>query len=422
MSRVTPVCFVGMTHLGLVSAIAVAAKGRSVICFDQSESLITELLAGKFPVSEPGLNFAATEHSTRILFTSNPEMINQCDLVYLSVDVPTDDVGNSNLEPILVHFRLIRAYINDEAVVVVLSQVPPSFTRSLDFDHSRLFYQAETLVFGRALERAMQPERLIVGSSDSSQPLPTIFQDFLEDYGCPILHMSLESAELTKIAINLFLVSSISTANMLSDICECIGADWAEVAPALRLDERIGPRAYLKPGLGFGGGNLERDIATIRRIGEQTGTNIKLAELWISNSTFRKTLVFRKIKELFPADWRARHFCILGLTYKEDTASTKNSAALDLLRDLKGAKISVHDPIAIIDENTYQATQYSTVSHAASGADVIVIMTPWRQYQILDPENLKAVMSGNLIIDPFAVLELEHVARAKLKYFTLGRS
>lgn len=422
MSTDAPICFVGMTHLGLVSAIASATKGGNVVCFDQSATLIEELIAGKFPVSEPGLNTAAAEHSTQISFTSDLESIKQCDIVYLSVDVPTDDAGNSNLQPILEHFRLIKKNINDKAIVVILCQVPPGFTRSLDLDNLRLFYQVETLVFGRALERATQPERFIVGSSDSNQPLPTFFQDFLARFRCPILHMSYESAELTKIAINLFLVSSVSTTNMLSDICERIGADWTEIVSALRLDARIGPNAYLKPGLGFGGGNLERDVTTIRNIGEQTGANTNLAELWTTNSNGRRMLVSQIVKSLFLNDWKEKHFCILGLAYKENTASTKNSASLELLRELKGAKLTVHDPIVIIDKNNYQVTQYSTALKAAAGADVVAIMTPWSQYQDLNLDLLRNVMNGTLLIDPFAVLKSNDVARSSLKYFTLGRA
>ena len=300
--------------------------------------------------------------------------------------------------------------------------MPPGFTRSLNFDKLRLFYQVETLVFGRALERATQPERLIVGSSDSNQPLPVLLQNFLTHFRCPILHMSYESAELTKVAINLFLVSSVSTTNMLSDICERIGADWTEIVPALRLDARIGPNAYLKPGLGFGGGNLERDVTTIRNLGEQTGANTNLAELWTTNSDGRKTLVSQIIKGLFSNDWKEKHFCILGLAYKENTASTKNSASLKLLRELKGAKLTVHDPLVIIDQNDYQVMQYSTALEAAAGADMVAIMTPWPQYQDLNLNLLRNVMSGTLLIDPFAVLKSDEVTRSSLKYFTLGRA
>jgi len=412
--------FVGMTHLGLVSAIAAASKGRNVVCFDQSETLIDDLVAGRFAVSEPGLENTATEHSAQISFTSDLRSLESCDIVFLSVDVPTDNAGNSDLNPILDHFRLIKRSVNQSAIVVILCQVPPGFTRSLEFDKSRLIYQVETLVFGRALERATFPERFIVGSSDSNQPLPDTLLEFLDSFGCPVLHMSYESAELAKIAINLFLVSSISTTNMLSDVCERIGATWADIVPALRLDARIGPHAYLTPGLGIGGGNLERDVTTIRHIGERSGAAVNLADVWMTNSNNRKMWVTQVIKNMFPTDWTEKHVCVLGLAYKENTASTKNSPALELLRALKGAKITVHDPVVLIDQNEYNARQASTALQAANGADVVAIMTPWPQYRDLNSEVLEDVMSGTLLIDPFGVMSSSDVARTSLKYITLG--
>ena len=126
------------------------------------------------------------------------------------------------------------------------------------------FYQVETLIFGAAVKRAMEPERFIVGALDPSAALPESYASFLKAFGCPVLVMRLESAELAKIAINFFLVSTVCTTNTLAELCESIGADWGEIAPALRLDRRIGPHAYLKPGLGIAGGNLERDLVTVQ--------------------------------------------------------------------------------------------------------------------------------------------------------------
>src|SRR4029078_8790702 len=128
------------------------------------------------------------------------------------------------------------------------------------------------LVFGRAVERALYPERFIVGCPDPSAPLPDAFSAFLKLFGCPMLTMRLESAELTKIAINCFLVASVSTANTLAELCEGIGADWSEMVPGLLLDKRIGQHAYLTAGLGIAGGNLERDLATVIRYADKVGS------------------------------------------------------------------------------------------------------------------------------------------------------
>ena len=124
------------------------------------------------------------------------------------------------------------------------------------------------MFFGDAIQRALKPERIIIGAEDDHFP-DNKFKKYLSQYNCPIINMNYESAELAKIAINICLVSSISVANTLSEVCEKINANWFNVTKALKLDKRIGRHAYLSPGLGIAGGNLERDLSTITNIGKK---------------------------------------------------------------------------------------------------------------------------------------------------------
>ena len=136
--------------------------------------------------------------------------------------------------------------------------------RKINFNKKLLYYQVETLIFGKSLDRALNPERIIIGCNESNSKIKNSYLKYLKRFNCPIIKMSYESAELTKIAINIFLASSITTTNVLSEICSTIGANWEEIKPALKLDSRIGPKAYLKPGLGISGGNIERDIMSLK--------------------------------------------------------------------------------------------------------------------------------------------------------------
>src|SRR5207237_2951892 len=243
---------------------ATAAKGFEVLGFDPSTDLCDELNQGKFPVTEPGLAGLFQSHRSRIRFTSSAAELAECGLVFVSLDVPTDQANRSDLAPLQKLIDSVAGHIAQDATVVILCQVPPGFTRSLKVSLAgqrigwRWFYQVETLIFGNAVERALHPERFIIGCDDPKAALPGPYAAWLKAFGCPLLPMRYESAELAKIAINLFLVSSVSTTNTLAELCEEIGADWSEIAPALRLDKRIGPHAYLTPGLGIAGGNLER--------------------------------------------------------------------------------------------------------------------------------------------------------------------
>ena len=252
----TIIGFAGLTHLGIVSSVAAAAKGYDVIGFHEDAALVSKLNKADFPIQEPQLSELFLENRERITFSVDVSDLSKCQVIYISIDIPTNEKGESDLEPIKKIIGQVSKVLNPAVCLVILSQVSPGFTRQIALDHNRLFYQVETLIFGRAVERAMYPERFIVGCCNPSLPLPEHLNKFLNTFQCPILPMRYESAELAKISINICLVASISAANTLAEICEKIGADWSEISPALRLDRRIGQHSYIVPGLGDAGDRL----------------------------------------------------------------------------------------------------------------------------------------------------------------------
>ena len=200
------------------------------------------------------------------MFSADAAALGQCDVVYVAVDVPTDDRGQSDLTADQGDGRArLAARSAANGLLVILSQVPPGYTRaSAACRPTRVYYQVETLVFGRAVERATKPERFIVGCADPRTPAARRrCRPSSKRSAARSCRWRYESAELAKISINLCLVASITVANTLAEVCERIGADWSDIVPALKLDRRIGPSAYLTPGLGIAGGNLERDLRTV---------------------------------------------------------------------------------------------------------------------------------------------------------------
>ena len=194
--------YAGMTHLGLCSGIAAASKGFAVVGYHNDAELIAAIEGCELSVMEPGLDGMLAANRERLTFSAAPEVLNECDVVYIAVDVPTDDEGKSDLFPIEIMIEAVTPHLNDEAILVILCQVPPGFTRGRCLNDARLFYQVETLIFGRAVERATTPERFIIGCADPQKPLPGNYGAFLGAFGCPLLPMRYESAELAKIAIN----------------------------------------------------------------------------------------------------------------------------------------------------------------------------------------------------------------------------
>jgi UDPglucose 6-dehydrogenase len=183
--------------------------------------------------------------------------LHECDIVYICPDRPSNTSPQQMVD-------LVLPYLKDDAVLVIHCQVEPGFTRKIEWPS--VYYHVETLkVNDKAMERALNPERIILGSNamDGSY-IDFRLSQYLLSFNCPIIPMSYESAELAKIAINYYLAKQIEASNTLSKIAEKIGANWDDIIPALQTDKRIGQYAYLKPG--EFGPHLQRDLDVIEKI------------------------------------------------------------------------------------------------------------------------------------------------------------
>ncbi len=413
--------FAGLTHLGLVSGGGTASKGFRVVGYDADADRVREIAAGRMPVVEPGLDDMARANSASLSYTDRLDDLAACDIVYISTDVPTDDRGQSDLSGISALVGRVIPALGPRALLVILCQVPPGFTRGLPLAPERLYYQVETLVFGRAVERATQPERFIVGCADPARSLPEPYAALLGAFGCPLLPMRYESAELAKIAINCCLVASVTVANTLAELSEGIGADWSEIAPALRLDRRIGAHSYLAPGLGIAGGNLERDLATVMRLSETAGGDASVIAAFVNNSRHRRDWALRIVHRHVLAHKPSPTFGVLGLAYKKNTHSTKNSPSLALIENLRPWPVRVYDPVVPASAAPHPAVHAaSTPLEAARGSDALLIMTPWPEFRKLRPADLAGVMAGRIVVDPYCVLDPAAVRAAGLIHLVLG--
>jgi UDPglucose 6-dehydrogenase len=215
----------------------------------------------------------------------------------------------------------------------------PGFMRSINIDHKKLYHQVETLIFGKAFNRALYPERIIVGCQSKFNEVNPIYLRYLKSFKCPILKMEYESAEIAKISINLLLASSVTTTNILSELCEKMSADWNDIVPALKLDKRIGKFAYIKPGLGISGGNIERDIVTVKSLLRKKSPPDLLLKNILENSQYMKSWIGRILTKEKILDKKNKiSIGIVGAAYKENTNSIKNSPIIDLLNYLKDKK------------------------------------------------------------------------------------
>ena len=400
--------------------------------FDRAKSLATDLAVGKFPIDEPGLKKLFQQARSRIRYTANTLDLAECDLVFVALDIKTDEQNGSDTGPLKSLIELVASSLRPDCTLVLLSQVNPGFTRSLREKLlnnaacrvGEIYYQVETLIFGRAVERALNPERYIVGVDDLSRPLPEALQHWHAAFDCPVLVMRYESAELAKIAINFFLVSSVTTTNTLAEVCERIGADWSEIIPALRLDARIGPKAYLNPGLGIAGGNLERDLATVRRLVAGTGADTGVVDAWIGNSLHRKEWTVRTLREALArrgVNMADATIGVWGLAYKENTHSTKNSPSIAFLSAIPECRKQAYDPTVRLSMDAFpRFRQCSSALDCCAGATALVIPTPWPEFRGIDIPKIRNVMPGQIILDPYGLLNAAAASESNFDYYRLG--
>jgi UDPglucose 6-dehydrogenase len=232
--------------------------------------------------------------------------------------------------------------------------------------------------------------------------------------------MSVESAEMTKHAINSFLATSICFINEIATLCERTGADALEVERGLKSDLRIGPGSYLHAGGAFAGGTLARDIAFLRSISESTGTGVPLIDGVNASNSHHKTWLARRISEVFPA-LSGKTVAILGLTYKPGTNTLRRSSAVEAAEWLfrQGAAVRAFDPqVPELPAELRSVMQLAGSAEAAmDGADALVVMTPWPEFRSLDPSFAPAV-----VFDAARFLEPALAGRPGIRYFSIGRA
>lgn len=415
--------FVGLSHLGLNTSIALSSVGFKVLGFDQNAQLISDLKNKKLPLFEPKLEdiFKA---SSNISFTNDINDLKNCDVVYIAVDIKTNDKNESDVSKILELANLTLPVLKGGAALVIHSQVNPGFTRTHLAEKRKdieIYYQVEVLIFGQAVDRVLKPERYMVGCENPQKPLHPAYQKLLSHFNCPIMPMRFESAELAKISINLFLSASVTVSNTLAEVAENIGADWGEISPVLRLDKRIGQFAYLEPGLGISGGNLERDLVSVINMANSTGSEPSVVHSFVKNSEYMKQWPLRKLFETTLSKIQNPKITILGLAYKKDTNSVKNSPSIELIKSLKGQVVTAYDPcIKELQEDYSWVNVENNQQTAFSGMQTLILMTPWDEFKSIKISELPTTLK--IIIDPYRLLfnYSAEFSKKGIKYLSRG--
>lgn len=420
---------VGLSHLGIVASACLAADGWTVIAVDGDATTVNALASGTPPIYEPGLEELIA--SSPPTFTTSYSALAGCDLVIIAVDTVTDEWNKSDLSVLEAHVEKTLPWVPADGAVLLMSQVPVGYTRRLLAElrarrpeaRTRLYYWVETLVIGEAVSRYRQPERIIIGGPGADPVSEPRLDALLARFGCPVFRMDYESAELTKAAINFYLATSVTFANVLADLCEATGASMRAMLPALRGDRRIGPAAYVRPGLGIGGGNIERDLVHLAELAHTHGVDSAMFRLILARSASRYAWLTQALERHVLAGAGRPRVAIWGIAYKKNTRSTKNALALRLIEDFAArARLVVYDPEARLPVVPAEVEVAPTAAAALAGADALVILTDWDEFAAFAPDAIHQALRRPVVIDAVGALDRARTRAAGLIHVAVGEA
>ena len=428
------VCVQGLWHLGAVTAACLASVGHDVVGFDPSAVTVQMLNRGKAPLFEPGLDdlIQVGSSSGRLRFTSDlAEALTEVDVLWVAFDTPVDDEDRADVEFVQGQICAAMDYLKAGALVLVSSQMPVGSVRALEAfadDHMpskqlRFACSPENLRLGKALDVFLKPDRVVVGVRDpeARRTLEALFAPITDR----VEWMAVESAEMTKHAINAFLATSVTFANEIAAICEVVGADAKEVERGLKSESRIGPKAYVSPGGPFAGGTLARDIAFLNAEGTKHDLATPLLSAVRPSNDEHKNWVRRKLLQQLGTINGAR-VGIWGLTYKPGTDTLRRSLAVELCDWLlaRGASIQVYDPeVRQLPERWGDKVLHCTDPIAVvSDVSVLVIGTEWPQFKQAALGLPNRAQAGFAVIDANRHLQslTGAFADAGFKYIAVG--
>ncbi|HEV8633982.1 MAG TPA: nucleotide sugar dehydrogenase, partial [Chloroflexota bacterium] len=288
-----------------------------------------------------------------------------------------------------------------------------------------LAYVPEFLRLGDAVELFLRPDRLVIGADDPA--VRARVAALYRGVEAPVIETGLRTAEMIKHASNAFLAASVSFANEIAALCEESGADALAVARAMRLDRRIGPHAFLSPGLGFAGGTLGRDVRALQALGRAKERPTRLLDAVMAVNADQTRLVVARLERLFP-DLGGVSIGLLGLTYKPGTSALRRSAGLETAEALlaRGARVRAFDPMVPPERAAEVPPGLELVadaSAAAAGASALALMTEWPEFAALDWKDLAAgAAEPCVLIDARNALDPAAVAQAGFDYWGVGRA
>jgi UDPglucose 6-dehydrogenase len=431
---------IGTGYLGATHAICMAVLGYEVLGVDVDERKIRRLADGEVPFFEPGLPELLTKalETGRLRFTTSFEEAAEFgDVHFICVGTPQQPGSDAcDLTYVDASVTALARNLTRKVLIVGKSTVPVGTAARLTAlaqsiapagAEIELAWNPEFLREGYAVDDTMHPNRLVFGVSSpwAEQQLREAFAPVIEQ-GAPVVVTDLPTAELVKVAANSFLATKISYINAMAEVCEATGADVQDLAKALAYDDRIGGK-FLKPGLGFGGGCLPKDIRAFAHRAEEIGVGQAVSFLREVDAINRRrrSRTVDLVRELLGGRLDGARIACLGAAFKPNSDDIRDAPALDVARTMHGlgAHVRVYDPAALDNaRRSYPELRYGTSAlDVAQDADVVVLLTEWAEFREIAPEAMAEVVSAKKIVDGRHALDSEVWRSAGWEYRALGR-
>jgi UDPglucose 6-dehydrogenase len=420
------IAMVGSGYVGLVSGACFAQFGHDVVCVDKEDDKIERLRRGVIPIYEPGLDRLVADNvrAGRLSFgTKLTDAVGDADAVFIAVGTPTRrGDGHADLTYVYAAAAEIAGALRGYTVVVTKSTVPVGTGREVariiretqpaaQFDVAS---NPEFLREGAAIEDFMKPDRVVIGvESDRARDVMAAVYRPLNLIQTPMVFTNIETAEVTKYAGNAFLATKITFINEIADLCEKVGADG-----------RIG-RKFLHPGPGFGGSCFPKDTLALAYTAREVNAPQTIVEQVIEVNSARKKRMARKVIDFCGGSVSGLRIGVLGLTFKPNTDDMRDAPSLDIVPALQaaGASIVAFDPEGMSEAGKLlkAVTFAKTAYEAATGADVLVVITEWHEFRGLDPRRIKEAMRQPRIVDLRNIFNPEEMRGLGFRYECIGR-
>ena len=424
------VCVVGAGYVGLTAAACLAHLGHLVTCVEANAHRLEVLKDGGIPIHEPGLAEIVGQGVAegRLRWASDVASgLGTARIVLLCVGTPPRPDGEPDLSQLADASRQVARAATDDLVVVVKSTVPPGSCEAIELICAeevpdgvtiRVASSPEFLRESRAVEDFLYPDRVVVGAED-----PQVIDLVASLYppASPVVRCDRRGAELVKYAANTFLAIKISFANEVAQLCDALGTNAIDVLEGVGSDSRIGPQ-FLRPGPGYGGSCLPKDVSGFVALGESAGTRTALASAAEEQNALARRSVARRL-ELVIGSLQGKRIGLLGLAFKDGTDDVRDSPSIQIAEDLtaSGATVRAYDPLVRSDSTPNGVERVPLAREAIEDADAVVITVDSAEYADLDPDEVARLMAGHVIFDAAGVCNLEAWGAASLSVYGVGR-